>query len=102
MPWNSGCLYIQVEGYKKKHLDLTRYQKIKKDIERYKRYLNSETIAENVNTKTAWVGTQLLVRWSAVHEDADWHADAWHAPDCKQHIVLASLVCQRWNVLSLI
>lgn len=53
IPLNSGCLYIQVEGYKKKHLDLTRYQKIKKDIERYKRYLNSDTIAQDVKTKTA-------------------------------------------------
>ena len=44
---------MQVEGYKKKHLDLTRYQKIKKDIERYKRYLNSDTIAQDVRTKTA-------------------------------------------------
>lgn len=50
---NQMMTNLQVEGYKKKHLDLTRYQKIKKDIERYKRYLNSDTIAKDVKTKTA-------------------------------------------------
>ena len=45
------CVCMQAQGYAKKHLDLTRYQKIKKDIERYKRYLHSDTIANSVKAK---------------------------------------------------
>ena len=43
---------VQADGYAKKHLDITRYQKLKKDIERYTRYLRSDTLADNVKAKT--------------------------------------------------
>lgn len=48
---NQMMTKLQAQGYAKKHLDLTRYQKIKKDIERYKRYLHSDTIANSVKAK---------------------------------------------------
>lgn len=50
---NQMMTSLQAEGYRRKHLDLNRYQKLKKDIERYRRYLNSDTIANNVKAKAA-------------------------------------------------
>ena len=44
---------MQAEGYARKHLDLSRYNKLKNDIERYKRYLHSDTIANEVKSKPA-------------------------------------------------
>ena len=44
---------LQAEGYARKHLDISRYNKLKKDIERYRRYLYSDTIADEVKSKPA-------------------------------------------------
>lgn len=48
----AACL-LQAEGYARKHLDMSRYNKLKKDIERYRRYLYSDTIADEVKSKPA-------------------------------------------------
>lgn len=50
-PLTMSPAYLQADGYAKKHLDITRYQKLKKDIERYTRYLHSDTLADNVKAK---------------------------------------------------
>ncbi|KAL3136315.1 hypothetical protein ABBQ38_005579 [Trebouxia sp. C0009 RCD-2024] len=50
---NQMMTRLQAEGYARKHLDMSRYNKLKKDIERYKRYLYSDTIANNVKSKAA-------------------------------------------------
>lgn len=47
------CWFLQADGYAKRHLDISRYQKLKKDIERYKRYLHSDSLADNVKLKNA-------------------------------------------------
>ena len=48
----AACM-LQAEGYARKHLDMSRYNKLKKDIERYRRYLYSDTIADEVKSKPA-------------------------------------------------
>lgn len=50
---NQMMTRLQAEGYARKHLDMSRYNKLKKDIERYRRYLYSDTIADEVKSKPA-------------------------------------------------